>query len=67
MLGRLLVEQSDNEDVVETIYLRCLGRFPTDQEWQTCLTYLEAEKNRNVACEDILWSLLNTAEFRQRN
>lgn len=67
MLGRLLVEQSDNEDVVETLYLRCLGRFPTDQEWRTCLKHLQEEKNRNVACEDILWSLLNTAEFRQRN
>jgi len=67
MLARLLAEQEDNTLVVASLYLRCLGRLPTDQERSTCLKHIKARKNRSEACEDILWSLLNTAEFRRRN
>ncbi len=67
MLGRLLAEQHDNELVIENIYVRCLGRLPDERELFTCLKHIKARQNRIESFEDILWSLLNTAEFRQRN
>ncbi len=67
MLGRLLRAEPENKNLVETLYLSCLGRFPTDQEERRCLEYMDARGIRREACEDILWSLLNTAAFRQRN
>ena len=67
MLRRLLVTEMKNERVVETLYLKCLGRFPYDQEHRICMHYIASQGSRVEACEDILWSLLNTAEFRQRN
>ncbi len=67
MLQRLLVTETENERLVETLYLKCLGRFPYDQEQRICLQHIASQGSRVEACEDILWSLLNTAEFRQRN
>ena len=67
MLRRLLVTETDDERVVETLYLKCLGRFPYDGEQRTCSQHIASQGDRVEACEDILWSLLNTAEFRQRN
>ena len=67
MLSRLLRQHADNQAIVEALYLRCLARAPTDAEQATCLAYIKTQENRTEACEDILWSLITTAEFRHRN
>ncbi len=65
-LGRLLAQTPDNEFVVEELYLRSLAREPTQTEMQTCLDHLRTA-NRVEAFEDILWSLINSTEFLNRN
>jgi hypothetical protein len=55
-------ERSDAE-VVEELFLCTVSRFPTDDESKTATTHLAAAADRNAACVDLLWSLLNTQEF----
>jgi hypothetical protein len=66
MLGFLLLTHPDNRSVLEILYLRALGRRPTDREVRTCSNYLSNVGNRPEAFEDILWALLNTTEFLSR-
>jgi hypothetical protein len=66
MLGRLLSQETDDQAVVNQLYLRCLSREPSRREQYLCLKYIKQTDNRTDAIEDILWSLLNTAEFRHR-
>lgn len=65
-LGRILRENSDDEAVVEELYLRCLSREPSPAEVQTCLDHVKQVGGRGEAFEDVLWSLLNSTEFLHR-
>ncbi|MEE2781014.1 MAG: DUF1549 domain-containing protein [Planctomycetota bacterium] len=67
MLARLLDAESDDGTIIESLYLRSLGRVPTDTERATCRSYIAKTNNRVSAYEDILWALINTAEFRHRH
>ena len=66
MLGFLLTSHPDNRSVLELLYLRALGRRPTDREVRSCGNYLQSVGNRAEAFEDILWALLNSTEFLSR-
>jgi len=65
-LGKWLRELDDDGVLVNELYLRCLAREPTATEIKTCLAYVEETDNRRRAFEDILWSLINSVEFRYR-
>ncbi len=49
-------------EAVEEIYLRLFSRKPADNERQVALTHL-GDKPDRARYEDLLWSLLNSAEF----
>jgi len=49
-------------EAVEEIYLRLFSRKPADNERQIALTHL-GEKPDRAKVEDLVWSLLNSAEF----
>lgn len=66
-LGKLMSEISDDKTLIGELYLLALAREPSDEEMKTCLNFVKKTKNRNEAYEDILWSLINTTEFRFRN
>lgn len=67
MLGRLLDENSNDEDAVVELYLRCLAREPSDAEIKVCLEHATTVGNRAEAFEDLAWSLVNSTEFLRRN
>lgn len=67
MLSKLLREEDDNELVVKVLYARVLAREPSDREREIVLQHVESVENRDRAFEDVLWSLLNSAEFTTRN
>ncbi len=51
-------------EIVEEIYLTVYARFPTDEEREIALSAFSAEgATRKTAVEDLIWALLNTAEF----
>jgi hypothetical protein len=66
VLARLLEEEKDDAKVIEVLYQRVLARSPTTSECDLLLRYMLSAANRGKAFEDILWSLLNTAEFTTR-
>ncbi|NOY29792.1 MAG: DUF1549 domain-containing protein [Planctomycetes bacterium] len=66
LLGRRLEAIEDNEPLIVELYLRCLSRQPTDEELSLLLTYSEEIGDRRQAFEDILWALVNSAEFQHR-
>jgi hypothetical protein len=52
------------EQILEELYLSCYSRLPTAEEAAIAVKALQVEKpNRQAAIEDVLWSLLNSAEF----
>jgi len=71
LLGHLLTEITDENSLIEELYLRCLSREPTAGELARALNYLEEMKSdhsrwRQQAYEDLLWALINSVEFRYR-
>ncbi len=55
-----------DEQRVETLFLSTLSRFPEPEEQSAMLAHLqtaEDDKARSQALGDILWALLNSAEF----
>ncbi len=66
LLAHLLREIDDDESLIVELYLRCLSREPHDDELVLALTYCEQVPRRNEAFEDLLWALINSAEFQYR-
>jgi hypothetical protein len=66
LLGRILESFPRDEDAVRMVYLRALARKPTDHELEKCCGYVAKVGNRAEAFEDILWALLNSAEFQTK-
>lgn len=55
---------SDDNLLIDELYLAALARFPTDDERQLTRTHLAGNpQSRRTAAEDILWALLNSKEF----
>jgi hypothetical protein len=55
-----------NEERVEVLFLSTLSRPPTSEEREQFVSYVEKGQSgtgRRQALSDILWALLNTAEF----
>jgi hypothetical protein len=51
-------------EVVMELYLTAYSRFPTAEEQQAALAAFKREKTtRRQAIEDVLWALMNSAEF----
>jgi len=63
--ARQLADSSKSPDeIVAELYLLTLSRPPTDEELKLATTAFTAEKaTRQAATEDVLWALLNSAEF----
>ena len=66
MLGRLLAAEETDGAIVRELYLRTLSRWPTEEEMRTTLEHIENSPNRVAGCEDVLWALINSAEFSHR-
>ena len=67
VLARLLKDEQDNKVVIDVLYARVLAREPSDQERTIVLKHVESLSDRGRAFEDVLWSLLNSAEFTTRH
>lgn len=55
---------TDDNGLIDELYLAALSRFPTAQERQLTRTHLASNpQSRRAAAEDVLWALLNSKEF----
>jgi hypothetical protein len=66
MLARLLADEKDNAAAATTLYQRVLARRPSERELEIATKYIAGMNDRGAAFEDLLWSLLNSAEFTTR-
>lgn len=61
---RLASSATQPPRVIEELYLACYSRLPTAEEMTLALkAFASPAATRQTAIEDILWSLLNSAEF----
>lgn len=67
VLGKLIAEHGrDAEAITRELYVRTLSREPTSEELATVLDYAGETPWKGGAMEDVLWALLNSAEFSHR-
>jgi len=52
-----------NTELVNTLFLAVLSRYPTQQELNTALANLANTSTRNNEAQDLLWSLYNKVDF----
>lgn len=64
-VAKLVAAQPDDAKLVEELYLRLFGRFPTAKERDTAVAYLSRKAGeRRKAAEDLMWAMLNSLEFQ---
>jgi hypothetical protein len=50
-------------EIIESIYIRCLTRKPTEAEMKNLLELVAAAENPQQGLDDIFWAVLNSREF----
>ncbi|MEX0678958.1 MAG: DUF1549 domain-containing protein [Pirellulales bacterium] len=66
MLSRLLAAQQDDHAACRELYIRVLARAATQDELRVADEHIKTLGDRGAAFEDLLWSLVNSAEFTSR-
>ena len=62
-LTKRLLGIKDDQELTKQSYLALLARQPTEKELARSMTYLKKTSPRNEAVEDLVWTLVNSAEF----
>ena len=61
---KLAKSDLSTEHIVEEIYLAAFSRLPTEKEQEAAIaSFASKDATRQTATEDLIWALLNTAEF----
>ncbi len=63
LLQALAAPFFSDEQRLDVIYLATLCRFPEPEEKQICLEYIRQSNEPLAALGDVLWGILNSAEF----
>jgi hypothetical protein len=63
VVEKLLAAKKEPTAVAEELYVRCLGRAPTQAEASKIAKRLGEADDKKAALEDLFWALLNTNEF----
>jgi hypothetical protein len=58
-----LMQIKDDRELVREAFLAVLARTPTDEESSRYVNYLRELGNRDEAVDDVIWVLVNSAEF----
>jgi hypothetical protein len=59
----LLAEEKTPPQIIESLYIRALGRAPTEDEMKTLSEQVAAAENPQQGLEDVFWAILNSREF----
>lgn len=62
-LHQLVAADASHNEIINTFYLRALGRFPMWHELPHWVKQFEKSADRTAVAEDFVWSLLNSQEF----
>jgi hypothetical protein len=66
MLAKVLSAESDNAAAIAKLYQQVLARKPTPKEISIAQEHLASVADRKTGFEDLLWSMVNSAEFLSR-
>jgi hypothetical protein len=68
-LGRLLKDRKlTDKEITEELFLAAYSRLPTATDWDVVQKHLLRDNlDRRRAFEDIMWALINSAEFARRH
>ena len=65
--ARTADEESDlafaTEEIVRQAFLRTLSRYPSEEELERSVEYVNADENKINGVRGLVWALLNTKEF----
>ncbi len=68
MIKNLTQADNDPREIATGMYLGILSRFPTEEELKIVEAYFRSGKtSRREAAVDLVWSLINSAEFLYRH
>ena len=65
-LAKMLAAENDNQQVAKKLYHAVLARSPSEKELGIVMAHVNQIGERGPAFEDVLWSLINSAEFTTR-
>ena len=61
---KLVSSELSEAEIVEELFLTAMGRFPDKEETSLAVKqFKEPDASRQTATEDLLWALINSAEF----
>ncbi len=64
VIDRMLnTDKKTPDEIIDEIYLRCLGRRPNDTEKQQLSSAVAENEDKLTALEDVFWAVLNSQEF----
>jgi hypothetical protein len=66
-LQALIRARVSPSEMVRSLYLAILSRFPTDEEQRLAAAHLSASPDKRAGALDLSWALVNTAEFLHRH
>ena len=62
-LGRLMTTHTTDAARVKQLYLGAFGRYPTAKESSRAVEFVQSANTPEEGYEDLLWALVNAAEF----
>jgi hypothetical protein len=66
-LRDLMQAKKKPREIAEDVYLTILSRLPTDEELKTLKDYSDAKREGKRPMLDLVWALINSAEFLYRH
>jgi hypothetical protein len=60
---KLLDAKKTPPEIIESIYIRCLTRKPSEAELKNLLEIVAAAENPQQGLDDVFWAVLNSREF----
>ena len=63
VIRTLVKAKMTNAQIIDSLYLRCLGRKANEAEQTGLAERIKAEPDRVKALEDVFWAILNSSEF----
>ncbi|MFA6102794.1 MAG: DUF1553 domain-containing protein [Victivallaceae bacterium] len=64
VIKKIITDKKGNPYIVSELYLLILSRFPTEEEKNIALNYMNSPKRKqNDATCDLAWALINSKEF----
>ena len=63
VVKKLLDEGKSPEQIIETLFIRCLTRRPTADEVEQLTALAAQAANPQIGLEDVMWAILNSREF----